>query len=730
MASIVLTAVGTALGGPVGAAVGFLAGEQLSASTILGGGSREGPRVKDLSVTTSSYGQPIARHFGAMRVPGTIIWSTDLVESRDTNGGSKGKPKTTTYSYSASLAVALGSRPIHSVGRIWADGNLLRGAAGDLKVPGVMRIYEGHADQPIDPIIASKEGSDCPAFRGCAYIVFEDLALGDFGNRIPSLTFEVFADPVSSFSLAQIIGPKVGNATSIAIPSLHGFSDEGGSLRSNLGALATAFDLQCIDGADSFELAIAEGRPTGEQAQFSALLAKSPDDGPASADFDRQRNESVYDRPSALRYYDQDRDYQPGVQRAATRKEEGREHVLELPAAMTANGAKQVINGRAQRAQWIEETIIWRVAELDPQLGPGSALRIPEVPGIWRITDWEWSNEGVALQLERIPPALVDGASGETGVRLPPLDTLPWPTQLAAFELPWDGMSNPSSPAIFAAATAGGANWRGATLFAEQSGTLQQLADPVTRRNTMGELLFELAPSPSLILEASAAIHVAVAAPDLSFDSVSIEALAAGRNRLLVGDEILQFSHAEQIGDMEWRLSGLLRGRAGTEEFAMQPHPVGTRCIALDDTLVAIDPLSISTLDPTIAAIGFGDEDPVYAAVNNAGTSRSPLAPVHTKATVDASGDLSLTWTRRARGQWLWSDHVDTPLVEENESYAVGFGDPASPLRSWFSPVPQLKLGADEVADIVETYGSGPLWVRQLGTYGQSASTLLAHLPI
>ena len=30
-----------------------------------------------------------------------------------------------------------------------------------------------------------------PAYRGVAYVVFEDLALGDYGNRVPQFTFEV-----------------------------------------------------------------------------------------------------------------------------------------------------------------------------------------------------------------------------------------------------------------------------------------------------------------------------------------------------------------------------------------------------------------------------------------------------------------------------------------------------------------------------------------------------------
>ena len=45
-----------------------------------------------------------------MRVGGQIIWASDFSESTQTSGGGKGAPsgpKTTTYSYSVNLAVAL-----------------------------------------------------------------------------------------------------------------------------------------------------------------------------------------------------------------------------------------------------------------------------------------------------------------------------------------------------------------------------------------------------------------------------------------------------------------------------------------------------------------------------------------------------------------------------------------------------------------------------------------------
>ena len=227
MATLVLGAIGTLVGGPLGGAIGATLGRGLD-SMIIGSPSREGPRLKELAVSTSSYGQPIPALYGKVRAPGTIIWATDLKEQRESSGGGKGKPKTTTYSYSISLAVALSSRPIDRIGRIWADGNLLRGRGSDLKTGGTLRAYTGHGDQRPDPLMAADIGPQCPAHRGCAYVVFEDLALEDFGNRVPALSFEVFAGTAAHL-VKEIAAQHGMERHRAAFPALEGFVHEGGT---------------------------------------------------------------------------------------------------------------------------------------------------------------------------------------------------------------------------------------------------------------------------------------------------------------------------------------------------------------------------------------------------------------------------------------------------------------------------------------------------------------------
>ena len=52
MATLVFTAIGTLLGGPIGGVIGAMAGQQVDG--MLFGGSVQGPRLSDLTVTASS----------------------------------------------------------------------------------------------------------------------------------------------------------------------------------------------------------------------------------------------------------------------------------------------------------------------------------------------------------------------------------------------------------------------------------------------------------------------------------------------------------------------------------------------------------------------------------------------------------------------------------------------------------------------------------------------------
>jgi hypothetical protein len=224
MATLILGAAGAALGSSIGGSIlgvsaatigGFIGSSigSLADSWIvpsLAPAQRiEGARLDIQRITSSTEGAVIPRVFGRMRMGGNIIWATDFREETKTTtqgggkGGGGGKVTTTEYLYYASFAVALCEGPITGIGRIWADGRLMDTA-------GITwRWHPGDETQVPDPFIAAKSGAaNTPGFRGTAYVVFEDLALGSYGNRIPQLSFEVFAplaDPDTAEGLTQAV---------------------------------------------------------------------------------------------------------------------------------------------------------------------------------------------------------------------------------------------------------------------------------------------------------------------------------------------------------------------------------------------------------------------------------------------------------------------------------------------------------------------------------------------
>lgn len=723
MATLLLTAVGTAIGGPLGGALGAFIGQQADRS-IFGAGSREGPRLKELSVTTSSYGQPIGRHFGRMRVAGSVIWATDLLENSSSQGG-KGQPKTTTYSYSANFAVALSSTPIQRLGRIWADGNLLRGSGGDLKASGELRIYLGNGDAAVDPLIAADKGPEAPAFRDCAYVVFENLGLTDFGNRIPALTFEVFARDDDRVSLSEIVPGSIETGEDGLLRNTRGFSDEGGPLSATLGTIEGVYPLICVTSAKGLQLRAAANAP-GAIVTLPDRLAD--DDGAGSDDHYKTRAKGVQSQPLALRYYDEDRDYQPGVQRAIGRRPNGQELIVDLPATMTASGAKAVVNENANRARWRDETLVWRISELDPLVRPGSLVRVPRSDGIWRVKSWEWNDQGIELGLERFVQGAGSQTGADTGIPTPPLDQTNGPTHLEFFELPPENANNMASPALFAAASSQSPAWNGAALFAEQGDALLPIGSTGARRAVIGVLSGPLGPSPSMVFEPEAGLDVHVIADDLMFAGTDILGISAGANRLLVGEEILQFHTATPLGNGNWRLRGLLRGRAGSEAKALAGHAVQTRVVLLNEDIVDLTGSAAqSSPSQRIAAIGRGDEMAVYASLRNSGASRRPLSPVHPRIRELGDTSLEICWTRRARGQWAWDYHGDVPLVEETERYIVGYGAIEAPLSALETNEPRIIISQAQRAELVDLHGAADLWVYQVGTYARSAALWLAH---
>ena len=200
--------------------------------------------------------------------------------------------------------------------------------------------------------------------------------------------------------------------------------------------------------------------------------------------------------------------------------------------------------------------------------------------------------------------------------------------------------------------------------------------------------------------------------------SVSELAVLNGANAVLLGSEIIQFKTATLISEGKYKLSGLLRGRLGTE-WATSTHQAGERFVMLDSSLdketVANNMIGAvrqykavsvgSSLSSVIA------QDFTYNAV-----AFKPYSPAQITGNRDASGNLTINWIRRTRTGGDLRDFVDVPLGEVSEKYDVEIISGASVVRSYLglSTPTTTYTSSQQIADFGSVQASVLLRIYQV----------------
>ncbi len=701
MATLVLTGLGTAVGGPIGGAIGGLLGNAIDHATWARPKGRTGPRLTELRVQTSSYGSVIPLLFGTMRVAGTVIWSTDLIESRGRAGGGKGQPATTTYSYSASFAVLLSARAIRGVGRIWADGKLLRGAAGDMKAAGVLRVHSGGEDQAVDPLIASADPVT-PAYRGMAYAVFEGLALADFGNRIPSLTFEVIAD--DGAVTVGAIGAACAAVTGGGTVRLAGFAASG-TARDVLALMAQA--------GGGWWAADGDGLRWHQDGGTVLEIADPGVSAPGLDGAARQRTTAPSETvPGAVTvgHYDPARDWQAGLQRARALAGSRREERVEMPAAMSADAARTLAEAILARARTERVRRVVTLGLDGLTIAPGQSVRIAGETGRWRVV--EAALEGMAVRLALVPvaPATLPVA-GAGGRIVAAADDRVGATRLVLAETPALDDDLPTQPRLTVIAAGEGRGWRSAALlWSVDDGASWTPAGGTAAPGVIGTVEVSPGDAPATVFDMAGTIVVRLVRADMMLADADDAALDRGANLAVAGGELVQFGRAEPMGGGRWRLSRLLRGRRATGRMA-----TGDPFALLEaETARTID-LPVAAMGRTVRvlATGSGDGAAVAASLRLDGASLRPPAPVGGRVERLATGGATVRWTRRSRLGWRWLDGIDVPLGEEREGWRVVLTRGAT-VEERSVDTAMLVLSAAECA------GGVAVTVRQRGMWGDS----------
>lgn len=189
--------------------------------------------------------------------------------------------------------------------------------------------------------------------------------------------------------------------------------------------------------------------------------------------------------------------------------------------------------------------------------------------------------------------------------------------------------------------------WYGASILFSTDGVNYVEATrgeiPATLGETTTELLAEV--SSEYLSDQSV-----IVTSNFDLESVTEDELLNNQNRIVIGDEVLQYTTATFLGTNLWRLSGLVRGRYNTDPVHW---PAGTRFIVIDTSITFIQAQQwMLGMELWFKPVSYGltdDESTPTTYEFDLAYSQWEWAPVDVAATRDGSNNVAVVWTPRPR---------------------------------------------------------------------------------
>lgn len=345
---------------------------------------------------------------------------------------------------------------------------------------------------------------------------------------------------------------------------------------------------------------------------------------------------------------------------------------------LTLNGATgQTYTIRIQRCQYDGQgSLLWTAQQEQPDIYPGSIQ----------------ANGSVAT-------AQGGQANGFTP------QTFPYSGQtvLAVLDVP-PLQDTDSAQGLYLAACGLNSTWPGCVVDVSRDGTSYSDLAQMTGASAIG---FSASVLPSFFggNQPDELNTVAISLYGGTLSSVSYANFLAGFNAAYLGGELILFRTATQTGANAYTLSGLLRGRIGTE-WAMSMHTVGETFVLLNASVldsVGINVHDIGTemyFEPHLLNL-FMNQPALPVTLTPSVARVKPLSPVLFTAihgSVASLSDIALSWIRRARVHGQWISGTDVPLDESSESYQLQVLNAGIIVRTLVATGPAYTYTAAQIA--------------------------------
>lgn len=464
------------------------------------------------------------------------------------------------------------------------------------------------------------------------------------------------------------------------------------SPRSNIGPLQSIYMLDVADSEGKLKFKKRGTQPVGT-INFADLgvASSSSDEAALNPIISTLADESELSRDYSLTYLGYNNDYNENTQRAfRPNAVTNKQSTVSAPIVLGDADALQRVQAMLW-SEWIARTRFqFNTSITYLQYEPGDVMWLQRADGskvIVRLTKCtiesastlKW--EAVLEEPSLYPNGSYTAAGGAAGAQsTPQLVDYAGPSLLRVLDCPALRVQD-TSPGLYVAAAGPTSSWGGAQIQMSRSGTAFSPVDIIANPAVMGVANTALGNwSGGNIPDESNSVDVQLYGSSAVY-SASWTDFLNEVNVALLGSEVIMFRNVSALGNGVFRLSGLLRGRLGTE-WAIGTHVAQELFTFLTNSGLLREAISVSdigqpiyTRAQTISTAPTLPSAAIKTTVGNAGCK--PLSPAFLNAFPGAGAgtgalDVLVKWTRRARVNAEWLNNIDVPLDEATESYQVG----------------------------------------------------------
>lgn len=497
-------------------------------------------------------------------------------------------------------------------------------------------------------------------------------------NRL-SLTAPYLDEVVTDLSVKALLSPSDINVGQLASDLVHGYGiSRQTTVRSCIEQLQQGYFFDAVE-SDNVVKFVKRGQSVAVTIPLEDLGAH--DSGSEVPDLINLTRMQEVDLPSTVNvvYFNPDADYQNNTQQSrrligAT----GEIQTIEMPIVFTDSEARQIVDKSMFNFWTARNSITFKTSNYYAIYEPTDVIVVGDYTV--RIVKKN-EDDPTGISWEAVFEDNYVYTQTSVGTPAGPVDQviigIPVATNLVLMDIPM--LRDQDNNAGFYYASNGYLNgWAGAVVFkSDDNGDSYNEVDSATNGADIGVTTTVLGNFTRNAFDEKNTVNVRLGAGQ-TISSVSRLSVLNGNNAALIGDEIVQYMTATLEPNGSYTLSGLLRGRRGTE-WAMGTHAIGERFVNLETSTISrvnssSDEIGLLRLYKGVT-IGDTLANTQVRQFTNTAISLKPYSPCHLGGGRNTSSDVIINWERRSRTNGAWNNGTDAALGEETESYDIEIWD-------------------------------------------------------